>query len=84
MELTVADDFQNNLDHATIDSFVTHLVEYTEWNRISTQRQEMKIIQLIKKIPLKSSKVLKKYGTLSCIVSFRKKLKHLFLFILAY
>ena len=28
----------------------------------------MKIIQLIKKIPLKSSKVLKNFGTLPCII----------------
>ena len=68
MELTVADDFQNNLYQATINSFVSHLADTLSGTEYLTQRQETKIIQLIKKIPLKSSKVLKKFGTLFCII----------------
>ena len=45
MELTVANDVQNNLDQATINSFVSHLADTL--SGVSTQRQEAKMIWLI-------------------------------------
>ena len=57
MELTVANDFQNNLNQATVISSVSHLADTlcgTEF--LSTQRQETEIIQFIKKNSIKKLK----------------------------
>ena len=57
MELT-ADDFQNNLDQATINSFVSHLIHWVEQNTYSKARNENNTAYL-KKIHQKTQKFLK-------------------------
>ena len=60
MELTIANDFQNNLDHSTINSFVSHLADTMTWleqNIYSKARNEK--IQFIQKIHQKAQRFLK-------------------------
>ena len=68
MELTVANDFQNNFDQATNNSFISHLADTLSGRNIYAKAKNENNSAYSKKIMLNSSKVLKKFGTLSCII----------------
>ena len=65
MKLTVANDFQNNLDHITTNSILSHLTGTLN----GTETRKENNTAYPGRIPSKSSKVLKKFGTLLCIMT---------------
>ena len=70
MKLTVANDFQNNLDQATINSIVSHLADTLSGIEYLLKGKKGKNnTAYSRKIQSKSSKALKMFGTLSCIMT---------------
>ena len=49
MELTVANDFQNNFDRATINSFVSHLADTLSGTEYPLKGTKLKYYSLLKK-----------------------------------
>ena len=64
MELTVANDFQNNLDQATINNFMSHLAD-----TLSGTEYLLKARNKNNTAYSESSKVFNMFGTLSCVMT---------------